>query len=120
VKFVTHCFGWLARLFKRNQQRAPVVVLNPIWTPDDALMLKKFFTTATGQRLIARFEAMAVTQALAGCADPMHTGHSAGVGHGFNEAKEWLLSLSRVTGAQVAQDEDRPQGEPDYLDQLSP
>ncbi len=123
MNVVSGWFSWLARLFKRNQQRAPApfdLGAFPIWTVDDALQLRKFLTTGTGARLVNRFAHQSHVQSLAGCSDPMHTAHSAGVAHGFNEAKEWFFSLSRVTGAQVTNDEHPPQGEPDLLEQLSP
>lgn len=94
----------------------------PDWTPDDIANLRKFISTASGQALILRLNAMVATVAIAGCNDPMHTTHSAGIGAGWDECVKKLIEhsqISRVTGDQVTTNETSP-GEEELLARFSP
>jgi len=91
-----------------NEETGPRFDRAPDWTPDDALALDAFLKTPAGQALRQRFEVVAGNVCVAGCADAMHSAHSAGIGHGWNEALQWFLKLSRVTGEQVTQS-DQPE-----------
>jgi hypothetical protein len=99
----------------------PIFDNAPHWTPDDAIALAGFLKTDSGRTLARRFQVVAGNQAVAGCRDVMHTTYAAGNGNGWDEACRWFLQLSRVTGVQVAKnDESAPEGETQLLERLSP
>jgi hypothetical protein len=94
----------------------------PDWTQDDTANFRTFISTASGQALILRLNAMVATVAIAGCNDPMHTTHSAGIGAGWDEAIKKLIEhskFSRVAGDQVTTNE-LPPGEEELLARFSP
>jgi hypothetical protein len=104
-----------------NAETGPIFDNAPDWTPDDAIALAAFLKTETGRALAKRFQVVAGNQAVAGCQDEMHTTYAAANGNGWNEACQWFLQLSRVTGVQVAKnDESAPEGETQLLERLSP
>lgn len=103
-----------------NDETGPRFEQAPDWTPADAGNLSTFLKTETGQTLARRFAVVAGIAAVAGCADSMHTAHSAGSGNGWNEACQWFLKLSRVVGDQTTKnDEQAPEDEAQLLERLS-
>lgn len=103
-----------------NDENDPRFQAAPEWGPDDAALLETFLKTETGNRLRRRFAAVAGTVAIAGCADSIHTAHSAGNGNGWNEAYQWFVKLSRVAGVQATpKDEQLPEDEEALLERFS-
>lgn len=96
--------------------RAPV----PEWLPEDAASLTVFLRTGTGRSLQWRFAAVVHQNAIVGCEDSMHTAHSAGRAHGWFEAYQWVLSLSRVARVEATNTDEAPKGEAGFVDQFSP
>jgi hypothetical protein len=104
-----------------NEHTGPLFENAPDWTSEDAAVLSGFFKTPTGQTLTKRFQVVAGNAAVEGCKDEMHTTYAAANANGWNEACQWFLKLSRVTGAQVAtKDEQAPEGEAQLLERFSP
>lgn len=97
----------------------------PEWHPDNAGELIRFLNSASGRILVERLKAMTSAVCIAGCQDPMHTTHSAGVGAGWDECVKKLLehaTISRVSRVEDTNqnDEQAPEGEEQLLERMSP
>lgn len=80
----------------------------PMWTADCAIQWKNFISSPTGQIFMARFYAMQAATAVAAV-----RAQSVGETHNptFEDAVNWVESLSRMTGDQVITDEQPTDGE---------
>lgn len=93
------------RLFKPRPQpaeRAPEralpaapTILAPDWLPGHQGSWNLFLRSPAGVVLMARLKAVAHQVSVVACKDSFHTSHSAGTANGWNEAVQWLESLSR-------------------------
>lgn len=93
----------------------------PEWTAEDALALAKFLGSNSGRALVRRMRAVATETAAAACGAREHTVHAAGTAHGWDEAFQWLISISRVSGARETQNnEQSDEGERELVERLSP
>lgn len=92
------------------------------WTDQDAAALAAFLKTDSGHALAKRFSAVAVHQALRGCNDERNTVYAAGTARGWDEAFQWFISISRVTGVQATKpkDDQAPDGEEQLVERYSP
>ena len=105
------------------------------WTPTESAGLSTFLATAPGRIMARRFLAATYEVALRGCSNsnPADLAHAAGSAHGWLEAYQWLLSLSKLSQVSGEQDtqtpapgdsdanDERPlEGEAELLGRLSP
>lgn len=99
----------------------PAAPLAPDWTDDHRRAFLAFLKTEAGVVLMARMNAVAAHNAATACLDPMHTQHSAGRAAGFGDARNWLLSLSRVSRDLETTDmQADPEGEAALHERFSP
>ena len=64
------------------------------WTQQEAMILRTFLNTPTGEILLKRARSLESVNAINGSKDVFHTQHSAGRTAGFSDAINWLESLA--------------------------
>jgi hypothetical protein len=105
----------------RIRMEPPHLWAGSLWTAENAASLRAFLASDDGVALSKRLQSMVVAAAVAGAKNTANTIHAAGMSAGWDEAVRYLHSLSRVSGAQdTKQTDERPRGETDLLEQLSP
>jgi hypothetical protein len=105
--------------------RAPMA---PDWEPEHQRELNSFLRSGTGVVLMERMRAVEANTAARACKEPYHIEHSAGIALGFNQARDWIESLSRVARdpATSAPEDSSPEhhtlsiGESELRERLSP
>lgn len=95
--------------------------LAPDWLPEFQGAWQVFLREPAGQALMARMRSVSALVARKACADVFHTSHSAGVARGWDEATQWLESLSRTSDrAKNAESTEAGEGATDLRELLAP
>lgn len=95
----------------------------PEWTPEDADQFAAFLKSTAGQALRERMTAIVTRVCFSGCGTQINTTYAAGIGWGWKECCDKFFehaTISRVTGDQVTDNAERPEGEDELRERFSP